>query len=168
MAVSLTTTGITFSDGTSTSTNLIPAGTSMLFIQTAAPTGWTKSTTNNDTTLRVVSGTVSSGGTLNFSSAFTSRGVSGSVNSTTLSAAQMPSHRHNLGNNQGHQYDFSTTDDNNFSTPGASDAGVGGARSWGDEYIGAQGGNGAHNHGFTGTSIDFSIQYVDTIFATKN
>ena len=39
-----------------------PSGTSMLFVQSAAPTGWTKQTTHNDKTLRVVTGTVSSGG----------------------------------------------------------------------------------------------------------
>lgn len=37
-------------------------GTAMLFAQTAAPTGWTKSVANNDVMLRIVSGAVGSGG----------------------------------------------------------------------------------------------------------
>jgi len=60
-----------------------PSGTAMMFVQTSAPTGWTKSTTHDNKALRVVSGTASSGGTVNFSTAFASKSVSGSVSSTT-------------------------------------------------------------------------------------
>ena len=67
-----------------------PATTSMLFWQTAAPVGWTKVTTHNDKALRVVSGTVTSGGSVAFSAAFSNQ----NVGATTLSAAQMPSHAH--------------------------------------------------------------------------
>ena len=59
--------------GLSSATVTIPtafaSGTAMLFQQTSAPTGWTKSTTHNDKALRVVSGTASSGGTSAFSTA---------------------------------------------------------------------------------------------------
>ena len=61
----------------------IPSGTVMLFVQTAAPTGWTKSTTHDNKALRVVSGTASSGGTVAFTTAFASQGVAGSISSTT-------------------------------------------------------------------------------------
>jgi hypothetical protein len=61
----------------------IPSGTVMLFVQTAAPTGWTKSVAHNDKALRVVSGTASSGGTVAFTTAFTSQAVAGSLSSTT-------------------------------------------------------------------------------------
>ena len=50
----------------------IPSGTSMLFAQTAAPTGWVKVTTYNDATLRVVSGAAASGGSVAFSTVFSS------------------------------------------------------------------------------------------------
>ena len=43
------------------------SGTKMLFQQSTAPTGWTKQTTHNDKTLRVVTGTASSGGSNAFS-----------------------------------------------------------------------------------------------------
>jgi hypothetical protein len=99
------------------------SGTAMMFVQTTAPTGWTKSTTHDNKALRVVSGTASSGGTVAFTTAFASKAVSGSVSSTTatnqsttatniagtptgtvggttLTAAQMPSHNHLLFQNQ--------------------------------------------------------------------
>ena len=62
------------------SPSAFPSGTKMLFVQTTAPTGWTKDTTNNDKALRVVSGTASTGGTGAFSTIFTStRTPSGTV-----------------------------------------------------------------------------------------
>lgn len=95
------------------------SGTAILFQQTAAPTGWTKSTTHNDKALRVVSGTVGSGGTVAFTTAFASKTPAGSVSvaasigtltvgigtlaagigtlagdAVTLSTAQIPSHTH--------------------------------------------------------------------------
>jgi len=90
----------------------IPAGTVMLFQQTAAPTGWTKLTTNNNAALRIVSGTAGTGGTVAFTTAFASQtpagsvgtsitGVSGSVGisggsvaATTLDTTMIPAHAH--------------------------------------------------------------------------
>ena len=93
-----------------------PAGTIMLFRQTAAPTGWTKDTTNYDgSAMRVVTGTVSSGGSVAFTTAFASQTPTGSVSvsvgagtlavgigtlaaaATTLSTAQLASHAHAIG-----------------------------------------------------------------------
>ena len=104
------------SSGTSAPTwaTIFPSTTAMLFAQATAPTGWTKSTTHNDKALRVVSGTSggSSGGTVVFSTAFSSKAVSGSISSTTatgtissvtatgtvgstvLTVDQIPSHQH--------------------------------------------------------------------------
>jgi hypothetical protein len=59
-----------------------PAATAMLFQQTAAPTGWTKSVAHNDKALRVVSGTVSSGGAVGFTTAFAGAANTGSENAT--------------------------------------------------------------------------------------
>lgn len=104
-----------------TPTEVIPSGTSMLFYQAAAPTGWTKQTTHNDKSLRVVSGTGGgSGGSTAFTSVFASRTPSGSisgstsgatanisidqaligiaVDQTTLSTGQMPNHGHSFEN----------------------------------------------------------------------
>jgi len=72
----------------SSSTSPIPAGTVMLFYQSAAPTGWTQVTTLNDYALRIVSGTGgSTGGSVAFSTAFASQAVSGSVAATGSSTA---------------------------------------------------------------------------------
>jgi hypothetical protein len=72
-----------------TATNFagIPAGTVMLFIQTSAPTGWTKSTTHDNKALRIVSGTAGSGGSVAFTTAFASQAVSGSVAATAAATA---------------------------------------------------------------------------------
>ena len=80
------------------------SGTVMLFAQTAAPTGWTKNTTTGDNSaLRVVTGTASTGGSQGFTTAFASQTptgsvaistVSGSAGATTLTTPQIPSHAH--------------------------------------------------------------------------
>ena len=43
-----------------------PSGTKLLFQQNTAPTGWTKSTTHDNKALRIVSGNVTTGGTVAF------------------------------------------------------------------------------------------------------
>ena len=128
------------------------SGTAMLFIQTAAPTGWTKSTTHNNKALRIVSGTASSGGTVAFTTAFASQAVSGTVGSTTLSTAQIPSHTHTYTEVVGSPCGGLT----------------GGGASTTTSNTGATGGGGSHNHSFTGTAINLAVQYVDAIIATKD
>lgn len=90
------------------------AGTKMIFNQTSAPTGWTKDTTNNnDSALRVVTGTVGTGGSAGFATAMGTPAVSGTVgltgdlaagnlavsisgniSDTTLTSSQIPAHTH--------------------------------------------------------------------------
>lgn len=68
----------------------IVSGTTMVFFQASAPTGWTQDTTHNDKTLRVVSGTgAGSGGSHSISSPPTHthsvpRDGWGNFNSTTI------------------------------------------------------------------------------------
>lgn len=60
-----------------------PTGTRMIFGQTTAPTGWTKDTINYDQhALRVVTGTASTGGTVDFTTAFASQTPTGNVSVT--------------------------------------------------------------------------------------
>ena len=118
----------------------VPSGTIMLFVQTSAPTGWTKSTTHDNKALRVVSGSVTTGGTQNFTAV-----LNGSVGATTLTTAQIPSHTHTIpSNTAGSQIGFAGTNRNptGFNT-------------------GAAGGGGSHTH-----SMD--VAYVDVIIATKD
>ena len=57
----------------------IPSGTTMTFVQSLAPTGWTKSLTHHNKALRVVNGSASTGGAIGFTTAFSSQGVSGGI-----------------------------------------------------------------------------------------
>ena len=66
---------------------VIPSGTVMLFAQTAAPTGFTKNTSTGDNSaLRVVTGTASTGGSVGFTTAFASQTPTGSVSTTVNNA----------------------------------------------------------------------------------
>jgi len=130
----------------------LPTGTAMMFVQTAAPTGWTKSTTHDNKALRVVSGAASSGGTTGFTSVFTSR---------TITTANMPSHTHTL-TDPGHTHIIAV---NNIGTGGGAGAFLGGASTT-TTQSGTTGITIA-NAG-SGTAMDFAVQYVDVIIATKD
>jgi hypothetical protein len=144
-----------------------PATTAMMFVQTAAPTGWTKSTTHDNKALRVVTGSASSGGTTAFSTVFTNQTpsitTSGlSAGATTLAENQMPSHAHSIryGNAIGGYGNGSivTGADTLFGT--------------GSGAVGSTGGGGSHTHTVTGSAtssaITLAVQYVDVIIATKD
>lgn len=124
-----------------------PTGTRMAFQQTAAPTGWTKDTTAaiNDSILRLVTGSVTSGGSVGWSLA--------SVGATTLSISQIPSHDHSgtynnpvgTGSATGNSFNPSP---NRPTTTGS---------------VVAQGGGGSHTHGLAG-----DCKYYDFIIASKD
>jgi hypothetical protein len=129
----------------------IPAGTAMIFAQTAAPTGFTKVTTTDNAALRLVSGTAGSGGTVNFTTAFAANAVGG----TTLSTAEIPSHNHTatIGN-----ADYGSGSNNTATNPGNI------ANSPGTLTVSNTGGGGSHTHSFQ----SLAVKYVDVIIATKN
>lgn len=138
-------------------------GTAMLFAQTAAPTGWTKSTTHDNKALRVVSGTAGSGGSTAFTTVFASRTPAGSVTvgGTTLTESQIPAHTH------------TTSAYNSYGTGSYDSAGGSSAINYvsGSSITSSStGGGGSHTHtgSFTGTAMDFAVQYVDVIIATKD
>ncbi|HAT1964751.1 TPA: hypothetical protein I8Z55_000362 [Legionella pneumophila] len=134
-------------------TSAFASGTKMLFVQTSAPTGWTKDTVNNNNSaLRVVTGSASTGGTVDFTTAFTSQAVAGTVGNTTLTESQMPAHVHL----------------NNFG--GGVPVGSGASVTVGGTALntGVTGGGNSHNHSFTGTAINLAVKYVDVIIATKD
>ena len=126
------------------------SGTAIVFAQTAAPTGWTKVTSYNDAALRIVSGTASSGGSVDFSTAFANT----TTGTTTLSTSQIPSHTHNV-------------EANNNTGPGGVNRLSFVANSIGSISITnaatATGGGGSHDH-----PINLAVKYVDAIIATKN
>ncbi len=172
-----------------------PSGTVMVFHQTAAPTGWTKSTTHNDKALRVVSGDGGgNGGTHDLTSppslahthtgaAHThsigahSHGNNLSAAAHTLSVAQMPSHNHTITRRviQGARWDYAEA----FSYQG-------GGYTIPSNYTG---GSGSHSHGMSGgvsnssaynsgsagadttsstTPTSFAPKYIDVIICAKD
>jgi hypothetical protein len=135
----------------------LPSGTAMIFVQTAAPTGWTKSTTHDNKALRVVSGTAGSGGTTAFTSVFTSR---------TITTANMPTHTHTV-TDPGHTHTASTGQP--FVTYGGSytASGAGAFTPQPASINSATTGITIANAG-SGTAMDFAVQYVDVIIATKD
>lgn len=178
--------------------DFVPSGTAMLFQQTSAPTGWTKSTTHNDKALRVVSGTASSGGTTAFTTALGTPSVSGSVgisgapavgnlavsmsgniSSTTLSINTIPSHSHSSTIVTGASTnDTSATRISRANNSELKNINVG---------TNSSGGNGSHNHGhnlsgvlngapsvgnlagsLSSATAAINVQYVDIIIATKD
>ena len=171
----------------------VPTGTVMLFQQSAAPVGWTKLTNHDNKALRVVSGSVSAGGNLTFTSAFSSRGTSGSVAGTGLSVGQMPTHSHGVSQSP-HNHSASVSDPGHAhsirTTTGSQGADTGGAgeilhavQNTSSAFTGISvgvnsnlipisvqnnGSGAAHSHGFSGSNIDMRVQYVDVIFARRN
>ena len=79
----------------------IVTGTKTIFRMTTPPLFWTKDTTNyNENTLRVVSGSTSTGGSQPFSTAFAPRplaapaSVEGVMQSVSVTYQQIPQHQH--------------------------------------------------------------------------
>lgn len=153
-----------------TAIDSFPSGTKMLFNQTSAPTGWTKSTANNDKALRVVSGSVGTGGTVAFETAFASQVVSGTLSGSTdshvLTLAQIPSHTHTITTDQV----LGVTD---TSRVGKTVDGGGGTNASQPSWTAASAGGGeGHSHtlsaSFSGGAIDLDVQYVDVIIAAKD
>jgi hypothetical protein len=172
------TTGNVLTSNGTTWTSVTPgaefsSGTRMTFNQTSAPTGWTKDTSVDNAAFRLVSGSVSSGGSVDFTAAFASQtptisisSISGSAGATTLSTPQIPSHTHTIRGSPGicgTQY------------------ATGGNGCFGDlsgnlfPPAGSTGGGGSHTHPFsfssgaaTSSAIDLAVKYVDLIIAQKN
>jgi hypothetical protein len=137
----------------------IPSGTAMFFKQTSAPTGWTKDTgLTTNSGIRVVTGTASTGGSVDFTTAFASQAVAGTVGnygSFTLTTTELPSHTHTL----------------QAASFNAGYLGGANAVDRGTQTTSSTGGGGGHTHTggtFTGTAINLAVKYVDFIVATKN
>ena len=176
----------------------VPSGSTMLFYQSSAPTGWTKVTSHNNKALRVVSGSGGgSGGSQTFTNAFQNHSVSVSGSDTVsisgncggsqimyqnttqafLSVAQLASHQHAYHAPLG-------TSGGSYGIQDTLNAGSSGTPS-----VAAAGGNDYHTHAiimytisgsnftFSGSdtvnisgsgSVDNEVQYIDVIICTKN
>jgi len=151
-----------------TGTSPIPSGSAMLFVQTAAPTGWTKSTTHDNKALRVVSGAASSGGSVAFTTAFASQGVAGTIGNTTATNQATTATNQNTtaggsvstsvsgsvsgttlstGEMPSHAHSIS-----NMSTAGVPNGAFNTAWVAAGTYgTNAEGGSGSHSHGWSGS-----------------
>ncbi len=139
------------------------SGTAMIFKQTSAPTGWTKSASNDNSALRVVTGTPGTGGSVAFTTAFQShtpsQSGSASVSAHYLAENEMPSHTHGIivsSSLPGH------LGGNIVGGPGGADN---------SKQTTAKGGSGSHSHGMGQASynaINLAVNYVDVIVATKD
>jgi hypothetical protein len=167
-------------------TSAFPAGTRLSFQQTAAPTGWTKDTTAglDNSAMRIVTGSVVNGGSVNFTTAFASQTptgsvaistVSGSAGATTLTTPQIPSHSHTGPGNLrfGNQY---PTPSPLYTNAAITSAPMGPQNSF--LFVSqTAGGGGDHTHPFSfssgsgtfsGNAINLAVKYYDFIIASKD
>jgi hypothetical protein len=137
---------------------VIPSGSKTVWFQAVAPVGWTQITTyTGGYAMRVVSGVGGgTGGSVNFTTAFTAQAVTGSNSAVTLTTAQMPAH--------GHVYE-STSYEGSVQTSASWINSVGNRNQRTSQNTG---GGGSHNHTFTGTAIDLTVKYIDMLLASKD
>ena len=156
-----------------------PSGTKMLFQQTAAPTGWTKVTSSVDNkALRLVSGTVGSGGNATFTGAFASYTPGGNIAATANATASFSANattgnsgantssvstsgnvnNHTLSNNQMPSHSHSTNlGSYNFSYGDSNRIMKGPTSGSFNQGTNNTGGGGSHSHGFSGSSHSHSV-----------
>jgi hypothetical protein len=117
--------------------------------------------------MRVVSGTGGgTGGTTAFTSVFTSRTPAGSVSvsnaAVTLTTSQIPSHSHTFPGPPGYDR-YNNVYTGYITSTGPNDT---------QQGTSSTGGGGSHTHAntasFSGTALDFAVQYIDIILCSKN
>jgi len=164
-------------DSAIANTTLVPAGSRTAWNQTTAPVGWTKDTTAalNDTAMRIVTGTVGSGGSVALSGAAYTPTISigtPAIGAHTLTTAELPPLTYQI---------YSNTGGGGSAGARIVSSGALGAISpaWANVPTDAvQGsfrdtnGGGSHTHSFTGTptssTVTLALKYNDFIIASKN
>lgn len=167
------------------STKAFPTGTRMSFQQTAAPTGWTKDTTAalNNSAMRIVTGSVVNGGSVDFTTAFASQtptgsvsitAVSGTAGATTLTTPQIPAHQHNMKLGTSPASFFTGSPNPGRTLSGGSNIYDSPSASY-SSFLDNTGGSGSHDHPFsfssgsgtfTGSAINLAVKYYDFIIAS--
>ena len=165
----------------------MPDGSGMAFFQASAPAGWTQVTTQNDKTLRVVSGTgggtggdwaMSAGETTSSHGGHVHAGAAHSHNHNlsagahTLSTSEMPSHSHN--NRYGHSTSWNNSvlsgisSYQNISGRGTENTGGGGSHSHSLSGSIVSGGSGDTGSAGSHTHTIAAPQYIDVIICSKD
>jgi len=171
---------------TVSSEDYIPDGSVMVFFQANAPTGWTKVTTQNDKTLRVVSGTgggtggdwaMSAGETTSSHGGHVHAGAAHSHNHNlsagahTLSTSEMPSHSHNVGYGGGSPWNVAAMKwgyHTNSGSTGTSSTGGGNSHSHSLSGSISSGGSGDTSSAGSHTHTIAAPQYIDVIICSKD
>ena len=148
----------------------IPSGSITVMKVSTAPTGWVKTNTNNLNVFRVVTGSASSGGSVDYTSVFivhttTSSSISGSAGGTALTAPQLPLHTHRY-------HSISASSHMQIPAPGLA---VSQAPSSPMGVSGSIGVSDSHTHSatltsgsFSGSNIDLRVKYVDCILVQRS
>ena len=146
-----------------------PAGDIMLFRATSAPTAWTKVTTWNNRALRLINGSITTGGSNGFTTVF---GSSKSTDGHAITLAESAPHRHLTVHNESSSNSrtltsgrvmkrkFNSNTDDEYDLQASANDTDEPDISKTDEV----GGGAAHSH----TIGNFDLQYVDVILATKD
>lgn len=147
-----------------------PKDTYLLFQQTTPPVGWTKVTTASydNAAMRIVTGSVGTGGSTGFTSVFTSR---------TIAQANLPNVTLSYSGNTGGESHDHTHSYNDASNPGSvGTTGGGGIAETVSDTVRTTGGRSTgHTHAYSGntsalgsgTAMDFAVKYVDSIVAYR-
>lgn len=164
----------------------IPSGTTMIFYQSSAPTGWTKLTTTglNNSALRVVTGSGGGGsGTNGFTAAFNSkRSDSATCTVGTLSSGTRYTGNHTLSSGQLVSHSHSPSIGGGFFVRNPSSSGEAPLNSGGggnfSETFGSTGStssqfsSGGHRHSistdFKAGDFNLDVKYIDVIVASKD
>lgn len=162
-------------DLTGTPASEFAAGTTTMFIQASAPTGWVASSSYNDRALRLVSAFTGNGGTVPFSTVFARQ----ATDAHTLTLPETPAHDHGgiTGNqNANHTHDGSGTTGNqnanhthqanavaNRALSGFSGSGVGIYQPDAQSTITTGNENAAHQHAYAFTTGNESAAHQHVI-----
>lgn len=153
----------------------ITSGSQSLFKMTTPPVGWTKSTSYDNHTIRVIgTGSASSGGSLDFTTVFSSLSVSadatvsGAIGAVTLDSTMIPAHTHTFPSSSAAPAKYTPGQVNPLTTALGP--------SW--DYPGTSGPTGGSSHTHPSGDVSFSwssastinlaVKYVDVIIATKD
>lgn len=138
-----------------------PSSTVMTFRQSSAPTGWTKDTVNfNNSAFRSVTGSVSNGGSLDFTSAFASR---------TITVGMLPDHSIGISDpGHSHTYIKPNQSTRSLSSGGSTIQLTQSTVSTDPSFTGISASFGSTQRGGAQSGFDFTVKYVDLIIATKD
>lgn len=139
--------------------HIFSAGVRLAFQQTTVPTGWVKETssTYNDATQIITTGTANTGGTAGASTVFKSWTPTGTVGNYTLATADIAAHAHTVTASGANRYGSIGTNYGTSWYGSAGDTSLGGTASVTSANAGS---GGAHNHSLTMNTMNLDSKYV--------